>query len=158
MEHPAVVAGSSQYVGRVPSSLPGRKFQSHPTVPLWRLIASLMYYEGDLVNRITIGRNMRWAAISSIVLNGSVYVGTTTPNSGAAFVVGGTSTSTLYIFLNGLRISGRDISIYHNIPYSPLTFHTGWGSTSNDYISFNTRATARLTKDGVGVLHVIVIP
>ncbi len=98
-------------------------------------LASLMYYEGGGTNRIKIGRNMGWAAISSIVLNGSVYVGTTTPNSGAAFDVGGTSKSTFYTFLNGLRLSGRDISIYHNIPNSPLTFHTGWGSTSNDYIS-----------------------
>ncbi len=61
-------------------------------------LASLMYYEGDTVNRITIGRNMGWGTISSIVLNGSVYVGTTTPNSGAAFDVGGTSTSTFYTF------------------------------------------------------------
>ncbi len=30
-------------------------------------VASLIYYEGDLVNRITIGRNMGWDAISNIV-------------------------------------------------------------------------------------------
>ena len=115
-------------------------------------VSSLIYYEGDLVNRITIGRNMGWDAISSIVLNGSVYVGTTTPNSGAAFDVGGTSTSTFYTFLNGLRISGRDISIYHNVVNSPLAFHTNWGSTSNDYISFSTRSVARLTIDGAGAI------
>ncbi len=61
-------------------------------------LASLMYYEGDSVNRITIGRNMGQGAISSIVLNGSVYVGTTSPDSGAAFDVGGTSASTYYTF------------------------------------------------------------
>ncbi len=111
-----------------------------------------MYYEGDLVNRTTISRNMGWTAISSIVLNGSIYVGTTTPNSGATFDVGETSTSTFYTFLNGLRISGRDISIYHNVVNSPLTFHTNWSSTTNDYISFCTRTAARLTIDGGGVI------
>ncbi len=35
-------------------------------------LASLMYYEGDLVNRITIGRNMGWAAISEVVINGTI--------------------------------------------------------------------------------------
>ena len=83
-------------------------------------------------------------------LSNNVYINTTTANSGAALDVGGTSTSTFYTFLNGLRISGRDISIYHNIVNSPLAFHTNWGSTTNDYISFNTRATARLSIDGGG--------
>ena len=62
--------------------------------------------------------------------NGENFIKDT--NSGAAFDVGGTSTSTFYTFLNGLRLSGRDISIYHNIINSPLTFHTNWGATSND--------------------------
>ena len=35
-------------------------------------LASLMYYEGDNTNKITIGRNMGWSAISDIVLNGNV--------------------------------------------------------------------------------------
>jgi hypothetical protein len=33
-------------------------------------LASLMYYEGDTTNSITIGRNMGWEAISSVILNG----------------------------------------------------------------------------------------
>ena len=35
-------------------------------------IASLMYFEGGGTNKITIGRNMGWLAISDIVLNGNV--------------------------------------------------------------------------------------
>ena len=35
-------------------------------------VASLMYYEGDANNRITIGRNMGWSAISSVVINGAL--------------------------------------------------------------------------------------
>ncbi len=44
-------------------------------------IASLMYYEGDADNRITIGRDMHWGPISSIVLNGNVGIGTTSLTS-----------------------------------------------------------------------------
>lgn len=39
-------------------------------------IASLMYYEGDATNRITIGRDMAWGAIGQVVLNGNVGIGT----------------------------------------------------------------------------------
>ncbi len=28
-------------------------------------LASLIYYEGDLINKITIGRNMKWGEVSS---------------------------------------------------------------------------------------------
>ena len=42
-------------------------------------IASLMYYEGDATNRITIGRDMAWGAIGQVVLNGNVGIGTQTP-------------------------------------------------------------------------------
>lgn len=37
-------------------------------------VASLMYYEGDDDNRITIGRNMGWGAINEVVVNGNVRV------------------------------------------------------------------------------------
>lgn len=47
-------------------------------------VSSLMYYEGDTVNRLTIGRDMGggWGAINSLVLNGNVGIGTgsTAPN------------------------------------------------------------------------------
>ena len=42
-------------------------------------IASLMYYEGDGANRITIGRDMGFGAIGNVVLNGKVGIGTTAP-------------------------------------------------------------------------------
>lgn len=39
-----------------------------------RRVASLMYYEGDTVNRLTIGRNMGWDAISQVVVAGHLEV------------------------------------------------------------------------------------
>src|SRR3989338_9841193 len=44
-------------------------------------LASLMYFEGAGTNRITIGRNMGWGAISTIALNGNVGIGTGAPNA-----------------------------------------------------------------------------
>lgn len=44
-------------------------------------IASLMYYEGDAANRITIGRDMAWGAIGTLVLNGNVGIGTSSPGA-----------------------------------------------------------------------------
>ena len=35
-------------------------------------IASTMYYEGDMLNQITIGRDMGWGAISNVAINGSL--------------------------------------------------------------------------------------
>jgi len=43
-------------------------------------IASLLYYEGDGTNRITLGRDMAWGTIASTILNGNVGISTTTPN------------------------------------------------------------------------------
>ena len=45
-------------------------------------------------------------------------------------------------------MSGRDISIYHNVPNNDMTFHTNWSSTSGGNIAFATRATNRLYIDG----------
>ncbi|NJM61461.1 MAG: tail fiber domain-containing protein [Oscillatoriales cyanobacterium RU_3_3] len=44
-------------------------------------LASLMYYEGDATNRITIGRNMGWEAINTVSINGNVGIGTTNPGA-----------------------------------------------------------------------------
>jgi Chaperone of endosialidase len=38
-------------------------------------IASLMYYEGDAVNRITIGRDMGWGVIGQVAVNGAIVAG-----------------------------------------------------------------------------------
>ena len=43
-------------------------------------LASLMYYEGGGTNKITIGRNMGWGAIGSVVINGNVGINNTSPN------------------------------------------------------------------------------
>jgi hypothetical protein len=37
-------------------------------------VVSLMYYQGDTTNRITIGRNMGWSAISSVSINGNLVI------------------------------------------------------------------------------------
>ncbi len=52
-------------------------------------LASLMYYEGDAENRITIGRNMGSGVIGRLVLNGNVGIGTTEPR--ATFDVNGST-------------------------------------------------------------------
>ncbi|HEX8068859.1 MAG TPA: tail fiber domain-containing protein [Pyrinomonadaceae bacterium] len=51
-----------------------------------RRVASLMYYEGGDVNRLTVGRNMGWDALRTLALNGNVGIGTPTP--GFALQVG----------------------------------------------------------------------
>ncbi len=47
-----------------------------------------------------------------------------TPNWSSTLDFGGTSTSIYYTYLNGLRLSGRDISIYHNVHNKDMSFHT----------------------------------
>ena len=42
-------------------------------------VTSLMYFEGAGLNRITIGRDMGWGVLNTLVLNGNVGIGTTTP-------------------------------------------------------------------------------
>lgn len=44
-------------------------------------LASFMFYEGDAVNRITIGRNMGWGTISTLALNGNVGIGISAPQA-----------------------------------------------------------------------------
>lgn len=44
-------------------------------------LASLMYYEGEDINRITIGRNMGWGEINTVSINGNVGIGTTAPKA-----------------------------------------------------------------------------
>ncbi len=44
-------------------------------------LASLMYYEGDTINKITIGRDMGWGALSSVAMNGNISIGTSTQNA-----------------------------------------------------------------------------
>jgi hypothetical protein len=51
-------------------------------------LASLMYYQGGDVNKITIGRNMGWTAISSVDINGTVNI------------------------INTLQVAGNDINNY----------------------------------------------
>jgi hypothetical protein len=55
--------------------------------------------------------------ISSLNLSGAttlsnnIFINSTTPNASSTLDVSGTSASTYYTYFNGLRLSGRDISI-----------------------------------------------
>jgi hypothetical protein len=56
-------------------------------------IASVVYYEGEGTNRLTIGRDMGWGAIGTVAINGNTGLGTATPQarlhvSGDAIVSG----------------------------------------------------------------------
>ena len=74
---------------------------------------------------------------AAIYINSTNKIGisTSTLNSGATLDVGGISTSTLYTYLNGLRISGVDANtIYQSIVASNIALTTAGASS---FISFN---------------------
>jgi len=74
---------------------------------------------------------------AAIYINSANKVGisTSTLNSGSTLDVGGTSTSTLYTYLNGLRISGVDANtIYQSISGSNIALTT---ASTSSFISFN---------------------
>ncbi len=74
-----------------------------------------MYYEGGINNnKITIGRDMGWGAISNVVINGNVTC------------TGNITTGNFNSFLGGVRINGSD------------TGNTIWQNTGNLGISANT--------------------
>jgi hypothetical protein len=57
-------------------------------------VASLMYFEGGGANKITIGRNWApWGAISNIILNGNVGIGTSSTSAKLHIEHSSTSTS-----------------------------------------------------------------
>ncbi|MGL5062671.1 MAG: hypothetical protein ACRC62_22060, partial [Microcoleus sp.] len=74
-------------------------------------LASLMYYEGDATNRITIGRDMGWGAIKTVSINGNVGIDAISPASklsvsgGAA--IGSTHASKNAAPNNGLLVEGN---------------------------------------------------
>jgi trimeric autotransporter adhesin len=88
-------------------------------------LASLSYYEGA-ANRIHIGRDMGWGAISTISLNGNVGVGTTTP--GVRLDVNGTIRA-LDIYGSG----GQNLIVGDDTYFSDLDVANRLGliSTSN---------------------------
>jgi hypothetical protein len=83
-------------------------------------LASLMYYEGNTTNRITIGRNMGWDAISSIIMNGNVTV-------------------------NSSLFTTANITIGLNNSYPDLRF----GSANGNNIGIATTAAAFSSSSGV---------
>lgn len=92
-------------------------------------VASLMYYEGDAVNRISIGRNTGWGAISQIALNGNVGIGTTAP--GQALDVRGHITlpnngSMIYMPEIGANTSVSGIAAYSTGMSDGVPYYGAW--------------------------------
>jgi hypothetical protein len=110
--------------------------------------ANNLFLESEAASIIFNTNGRTSASVPNMIVHssGNVGIGTFTPTG--AFDVGGTSTSTFYTFLNGLRLSGADLSIYHDVSNNDLTFHTNWSSRTSGSILLCTRATARLTIDG----------
>ncbi|CAD5372272.1 hypothetical protein RA210_U20255 [Rubrivivax sp. A210] len=44
-------------------------------------LTSLMYFEGDAINRVTIGRDMGWGPLNTLLLNGNVGIGSNAPRA-----------------------------------------------------------------------------
>ncbi len=90
-------------------------------------LASLLYYEGDNTNKITIGRDMGWGALSSVVISGNVTTTGTLTNG-----------ATSYLFAGYLRTNGSD---YGNTIYQDLAAISGQlaniGFTLRNANSFN---------------------
>lgn len=96
---------------------------------------------GALVNGSYINMNTVFGITSGYSINGNLLtsgicgISTTSFNTNASFDVGGTTTSTKYSFLNGLRISGRDPNtIWQDISTSNINITT---SGTSQYIGFN---------------------
>jgi hypothetical protein len=109
-------------------------------------LASLMYYEGDGNNRITIGRNMGWDAISNLNLNGKVNV-----NNGILTVnaADGTSGGTKgIIFRSGYDTPNNNIYNCSILAYDHdgQGFSDGLSINGFDGISFCTGSNTRSEK------------
>lgn len=63
-------------------------------------LTSLMYFEGGGSNRITIGRDMSWGALSSLILNGNIGIGTTTTDTYKLNVSGTVLFTGNYLYAN----------------------------------------------------------
>lgn len=133
-------------------------------------VASLMYYEGDAINRITIGRDMAWGSISSLVLNGNVAVnsalgigpGTTAPVARLDIAQEGrsgthpTAAKGLYV-TGGIGADADGVEIRHSngtqgvgIGYNSVY---ATGSNANQDLGLKPRGTGRVVANGPLVVN-----
>ncbi len=100
-------------------------------------VASLMYFEGGGTNRITIGRNMGWDAISTVAINGNVGIGTTNPTAKLQIANGA-----LYISGNGTD-PGNSVGLWLT---DSGTYPTNLAGYSMQFLTGNNDTrTARIT-------------
>jgi hypothetical protein len=76
-------------------------------------LASLLYYQGELENRLTIGRDMGWGPLSKIALMPSVGVGIGTANPLATLHVNGNTWITGDAVVGA--VTGADLHVHGNI-------------------------------------------
>jgi hypothetical protein len=86
-------------------------------------LASLMYYEGGATNKLTLGRNMGWDTLSSIVMNGNVSctgsLGVSTNITCNAITCSSTGNA-LYVSGGGASIFSGKVGIVNAFPQAYL--------------------------------------
>ena len=115
-------------------------------------IASIVYYEGEGTNRLTIGRDMGWGPISTVAVNGNLGAGTATPQArlhvnGDAIVTGELSWAGSRLFRDqggSIDLGGTNSTPGAGTPY--IDFH--FAGLTQDY-------NARVINDANGQLSVV---
>lgn len=116
---------------------------------------------GSYINMNSVfGLTLGYSINGNLLASGSCGIGTASFNTNAIFDVGGTTTSTKYSFLNGLRISGVDANtIYQNITTNNINITTsGTGQSIGFNIgngtnigTFNSAGLQIATSKGIGI-------
>jgi hypothetical protein len=115
-------------------------------------LASIVYYEGDATNRLTIGRDMGWGPISTVAVNGNLGAGTATPQArlhvnGDAIVTGDLSWAGSRLWRDqggSIELGGTNTTPGAGTPY--IDFH--FAGLTQDY-------NARVINDVNGQLSVV---
>jgi len=99
-------------------------------------VASLMYYEGNTTNRITIGRDMGWGAISNVNINGILQIGGTNINN-YLFNNNGVSHLSFNNFDNIDKFGYTFIVGSTNGPGTDTQYYSWYIGLGSDYSSFS---------------------